>query len=164
MYVGIPEASPLDFCVFSRLDLLIANHFPKVSRLRILLCSFWVFQATSPPRENLPESPLRADSYAALRRPDSPIYTTPALNFAAKPCTSPAMTSPASVAVGSICLLLLSRVVSFYFLKLRRRPPPGPPGLPLVGNVRDIPAPDETPWLKYHEWCREYSESPPRHR
>ena len=82
MYVGIPEASPLDFCVFSRLDLLIANHFPKVSRIRILLCNFWVFQDTSPPQENLPESPLRADSYTTLRSSDSSIYTTRALDIA----------------------------------------------------------------------------------
>ncbi|KAM5540993.1 hypothetical protein V8D89_005304 [Ganoderma adspersum] len=66
------------------------------------------------------------------------------------------MASLATVIVGTICLLLLPRIVSFYRSKLRGRPPPGPPGHPLVGNVRDIPAPQEYPWIKYHEWCREY--------
>ena len=65
---------------------------------------------------------------------------------------------PASILVGGICLLLLARLASYYRSRLRGRPPPGPRGLPLVGNVRDIPAPHEYPWLKYRDWCLEYSE------
>ncbi|KAI1785432.1 cytochrome P450 [Ganoderma leucocontextum] len=67
------------------------------------------------------------------------------------------MASVASIIAGAICLVLLPRLVSYYRSKLRGRPPPGPPGLPLVGNVRDIPAPHEYPWLKYHDWCREHN-------
>ncbi|PSR72560.1 hypothetical protein PHLCEN_2v11553 [Hermanssonia centrifuga] len=32
--------------------------------------------------------------------------------------------------------------------------PPGPPGLPLIGNLRDIPP--NPAWLTYRQWSREY--------
>ena len=68
------------------------------------------------------------------------------------------MASLAYVIAGALCLFLLPRLVSSYRARRRGRRLPGPPGLPIVGNVRDLPAPHECPWLKYHEWCREYSE------
>lgn len=37
--------------------------------------------------------------------------------------------------------------------------PPGPPGLPLVGNINDIPR--DEPFVKYVEWGHQYSESQP---
>lgn len=35
--------------------------------------------------------------------------------------------------------------------------PPGPKGLPLIGNIQDIPSSQE--WLTYARWGREFSQS-----
>lgn len=35
--------------------------------------------------------------------------------------------------------------------------PPGPKGLPLIGNVQDLPS--ERQWLTYTHWSRQYSTS-----
>ncbi|EKM55855.1 uncharacterized protein PHACADRAFT_209373 [Phanerochaete carnosa HHB-10118-sp] len=54
----------------------------------------------------------------------------------------------------SLALLVLSVAL---FLYLRRRPrslPPGPRGLPVIGNARDVPKNFE--WLTYDRWSREY--------
>ncbi|KAI0356140.1 cytochrome P450 [Trametes cingulata] len=41
--------------------------------------------------------------------------------------------------------------------KLRRDPePPGPPGLPCIGNLYDLPNPKDSPWAKYMAWSRQY--------
>ncbi|RDX49720.1 cytochrome P450 [Lentinus brumalis] len=57
-----------------------------------------------------------------------------------------------------IALLLVIPFLIVYrrFARRAQHLPPGPPGLPLIGNVRDIPSPQEYPWLTYHRWCREY--------
>ncbi|KAI0659510.1 cytochrome P450 [Cubamyces menziesii] len=58
----------------------------------------------------------------------------------------------AALLVGLAALLLLYR-------RARRRGvryPPGPPGLPLIGNALDVPSPKEYPWLRYHEMCKQY--------
>jgi hypothetical protein len=58
----------------------------------------------------------------------------------------------ADISLGFAALSLL------YYGLLRRRKksnlplPPGPKGIPLVGNLFEIP--EEFPWRKYHEWCR----------
>ncbi|PBL03443.1 cytochrome P450 [Armillaria gallica] len=49
-------------------------------------------------------------------------------------------------------VLLLYRRLSFN----RRRLPPGPKGLPLIGNLRDVPA--EYPWLTYAQWAATYGD------
>lgn len=33
--------------------------------------------------------------------------------------------------------------------------PPGPKGLPLIGNLRDMPSSFE--WKTYHQWCKDFS-------
>ncbi len=49
-------------------------------------------------------------------------------------------------------VLLLYRRLSFN----RRRLPPGPKGLPLIGNLWDVPA--EYPWLTYAQWAATYGD------
>lgn len=39
--------------------------------------------------------------------------------------------------------------------------PPGPPGLPLIGNLKDIPK--HPAWLTYRGWSREYGKCLARH-
>lgn len=52
---------------------------------------------------------------------------------------------------------LLSAIAYRLFLR-RQRPrlpfPPGPKGLPLIGNLRDLPA--QYQWLKYEKWGQEF--------
>lgn len=32
--------------------------------------------------------------------------------------------------------------------------PPGPKGLPIIGNLKDLP--DRLEWETYHKWCKEF--------
>ncbi|KAI0371168.1 cytochrome P450 [Pilatotrama ljubarskyi] len=42
--------------------------------------------------------------------------------------------------------------------KRRREPhPPGPPGLPFIGNLRELPNPRAFPWSKYMNWSKQYN-------
>lgn len=44
--------------------------------------------------------------------------------------------------------------------KANRLPhPPGPRGLPLIGNLLDLPDPRGFPWEAYRDWSRHYGES-----
>lgn len=58
----------------------------------------------------------------------------------------------------SFLLAALCLSVSVYRLRLRQpRHPPGPRGLPLFGNLFQIPDPSAAPWHAYSSWSREYS-------
>lgn len=60
----------------------------------------------------------------------------------------------------TVALALILAFVVAAILGRRKRPlPPGPKGLPIVGNIFDVPKTRE--WLAYQEWARQYGGSDP---
>ena len=61
-----------------------------------------------------------------------------------------------------LCLFL----AAYGLTKIQRRKhghgalPPGPPGLPFLGNALQIPLAHS--WLAFTEWAQQYGASPPR--
>lgn len=59
-----------------------------------------------------------------------------------------------TAAIGSFTFLCI------FYVYCKTRPstalPPGPPPLPIVGNVLHMPK--EQPWLKYADWAKQYGE------
>ncbi|KAI8996287.1 cytochrome P450 [Trametes punicea] len=66
------------------------------------------------------------------------------------------MAHPAVVAFLLLCLPALALYRRYARRRRGLRRPPGPRGLPILGNAFDIPASGEYPWLRYHELCKEY--------
>ncbi|KDQ63502.1 hypothetical protein JAAARDRAFT_147890 [Jaapia argillacea MUCL 33604] len=62
-----------------------------------------------------------------------------------------------TVVFGAIAIASLVAYVLWSTSQAPRLPlPPGPKGLPFIGNVRDLPK--ELPWLTYTEWAANYGE------
>lgn len=59
------------------------------------------------------------------------------------------------VALALMCLFVLKAL--FTRMKQRAPLPPGPKGLPLIGNIFDMPASHE--WYKFAEWSQLYGAS-----
>lgn len=59
-----------------------------------------------------------------------------------------------------IFISLVTATTVFVYHRLRRAlnlpRPPGPSGLPIIGNLLD--SPKEYSWIKYLEWARKYGE------
>lgn len=69
---------------------------------------------------------------------------------------------PMSLSV-TYAIILGSLAVALYLYSFRLRSkqrilpfPPGPKGLPIIGNLLDLPAKNE--WLQYHKWSRQYGQ------
>ncbi len=60
-----------------------------------------------------------------------------------------------------ISLVLFGYLVYAYCRKQRALLPPGPPGLPFLGNALDMAV--KYPWLKYAEWGRQYGRYSSKH-
>ena len=58
----------------------------------------------------------------------------------------------------AVTVALIVAFVVAALLGRRKRPlPPGPKGIPILGNIFDVPKARE--WLAYQEWARQYGGS-----
>ena len=55
----------------------------------------------------------------------------------------------------SFVFLVVLRILYEYFIR-DRNIPPGPPRLPLLGNLHQAPKDDELPWHVYAKWVEQY--------
>ena len=63
--------------------------------------------------------------------------------------------SPMDYILAMIFLGLSTLAYTLYHRKIQRRFPPGPNGLPIIGNILDLPRKDHH--LAYREWSHEFS-------
>ena len=61
---------------------------------------------------------------------------------------------PGIASLTSAVLIAAFFLVLFRSRRSNRKLPPGPPGLPLIGNLLDIPK--KQPWVVYRDWARKY--------
>ncbi|KAI0788694.1 cytochrome P450 [Abortiporus biennis] len=60
--------------------------------------------------------------------------------------------------VAGLATLTLVAIIYARQLSSRKYPPlPGPPGLPIIGNLLDIPTPQNNAWKRYLEWGKKYN-------
>ena len=60
-----------------------------------------------------------------------------------------------ALAIGAVvALLLLHRLRRILYPLLTLPLPPGPKGLPIIGNLLDVPT--MSPWKTFHEWSKLY--------
>lgn len=85
------------------------------------------------------------------------------MNMATSTLIGSQPSTPESWVLGACVLALGGKLVldlvRRYYLEAQKAPlpyplPPGPPGLPFVGNVIGINT--EAPWLTYTEWAKTY--------
>ena len=58
-----------------------------------------------------------------------------------------------------LVFIYLSKKSSEFAARSQGRPlPPGPPGIPVLGNLFDLPK--SSPWLGYRDICQKYGASP----
>lgn len=87
---------------------------------------------------------------ATLQQPLNLNATEPLSGGGSVPHLTPTSTSVLAAIVAVAVLYALTGKRS------KARLPPGPPGLPVVGNIFDIPK--SRPWVKFAEWTEKYGE------
>ncbi|KAH0583191.1 hypothetical protein H2248_011075 [Termitomyces sp. 'cryptogamus'] len=76
--------------------------------------------------------------------------------FIKLPWNSPSNTSPTISWTSLVIVLCLACLLHFAlkWLNLRKSMPPGPLGIPFIGNMHQMPK--DKPWLKFLGWSRQY--------
>jgi hypothetical protein len=87
---------------------------------------------------------------ATLQQQPLLLNATESLSATSVPHLTPTSTSVLAAIVAVAVLYALTGKRS------KARLPPGPPGLPVVGNILDIPK--SRPWVKFAEWTEKYGE------
>ncbi|KAH7884307.1 cytochrome P450 [Phlebopus sp. FC_14] len=105
----------------------------------------------------LVQCPRRSDHLSTLLKVQVGALATSKLQWQ-QPSSQPAIMMDNPLLV-SLALLLSGTLVSCYLWKKNSpssRLPPGPPPLPILGNVLDIPSSE--PWVAYKEWTGKYGD------